>query len=483
MNAEREHLVDSQRPAWLSPASALGIVGCVAAVVQLWLAGSTGLVVTNDSIDYLGSTISMLNGGKLEIAEFRTPGYPALLLACFRVFGMGAFGVLLVQHAMAACTAVLVTRISLRYAPPLLAALVGLLCALDPVIGLFASIMLTESPSIFLFVLCAALALHADRRPLLTAIALGASLAILILVRPAFQATVPFLLLGAALHRPFRWRRAGAVACTGAASLMLCLWPWLSFNRERGLTGVAQGLGPALWVSMVQQDLLIHDYPLPPDVERRFEGLKEFSGATPEMWAFVGMPADSPEQTARMPDLCKQWAIESVRRDPMAYLSRLPYSLAWQLNYFPQDGFIKNSQIKWLNWLATRDVDEVGANPINISVDANANLAKPLEMSGRGGPARRILRWWNLNCPEGFPQIPLAYLAFCAGLIALVKREYPLALVLLASASLVGVHVAMLFHQGRYSLPAVALWYAVVPVMPLWIWRLIAGTPAVPKPA
>jgi hypothetical protein len=37
----------------------------------------------------------------------------------------------------------------------------------------------------------------------------------------------------------------------------------------------------------------------------------------------------------------------------------------------------------------------------------------------------------------------------------------------------------MLFHQGRYSLPSMALWYAVWPVLPLEAWRRWFGRPVV----
>jgi hypothetical protein len=352
----------------------------------------------------------------------------------------------------------------------------GLLCAVDPAVSLFASVLLTENASICLFALSALLALEADRRPVVTSVALGGTLALLILVRPAFQVVVPFLIIGVAMHRSIRWpRRLGAAGATVGA-LLLCLTPWLAFNRERGLTGVAQGAAPAFWVSLVQQDLLVHDFPLPPDVERRASVLNDKHQATPEMWAFVGSPADSMEQARRMPKICKAWAIESMRRNLPAYLRRMGDSFLWQMHVFRKNGQIGESQMKWFTWLVARDLSEVGHNPINIHVDQLEPLAAPLEMSGEAGSGRALIRWWNENWPQGIPHLPLLALALAGGVICLNRGDYVTVLVLLASGALIGVHVVMLFHQSRYSMPSVVLWYGLAPIVPMSLWRLVAGS-------
>lgn len=459
-------------PRVLTPLRVLLIVAGVALVARFWVMASTCLVIENDGIDYFGAAWSLYRGS-FEISRFRTPGYPLFLYSSFSLFGVGAVGIMLLQHLAGALTAVLVARIGLRLTTPLLALVSGLLCALDPTLALFGSVMQTECLSVFLFVLCAALSLCSDKRPFLGAAALGCVLAFAILLRPTFQVVVPFFILAAAAGAGLSWfKRFGVVACA-VASLSLCVAPWLAFNRDRGIGGFAEGGGSAFWISMVQQDLADRDYPLPPDVARRYERVRPFHGASDEMWAFVARPADSLEQQVRMKRITKDWAVHSVRKDPLAYLARMPYSFLWQMNYYPESGFIQDSQITWFSYMVSCDTDDFKATIANFHFDGKQPRIEPLAMSGRDGLARDLFRWWGINHPRGFPQIPLMLLALAAGAHALYTRNFALAFALLASAALVGAHVMMLFHQGRYSLPAVAFWYAVFPVVPIAAgWKL-----------
>jgi hypothetical protein len=112
--------------------------------------------------------------------------------------------------------------------------------------------------------------------------------------------------------------------------------------------------------------------------------------------------------------------------------------------------------------------------------------AEKLGMPGHGGWVRSLNKWWadNQELVEGIPEIPLCVLSLIAGVIAIRRGDWPLAMCLLASAAIVGVHVLMVFHQTRYSLPAIALWHAtgMIPLAAVFP-RLRTGWWAAPRAA
>jgi hypothetical protein len=98
-----------------------------------------------------------------------------------------------------------------------------------------------------------------------------------------------------------------------------------------------------------------------------------------------------------------------------------------------------------------------------------------LGIAGHGGWVRHFYWWYQLNYPEGLPEIPLCLLNVIAGVIAIRRKNWRLMWVLLASASIIGIHVFMLLAQNRYSLPAAALWYGTCAVtLGAWFPRLRA---------
>ena len=462
----------------MSLARACAVVLLVAAIVRVFALGGTSLVIENDGIDYLASAVTSWRLLPLDISRFRTPGYPSILALTFWLMGQSGTAVLIVQHTLGAIAAVLITRIAARWVRPAHAMIPGLLVALDPTLLLFGSVMQTESIGVFLFTLIVAIALTDTRRLFTAACALGALLAFSTLVRPTFIVVAPFAVLALASRAGLRpSTRIGAVVIATVA-FALTAYPWLAFNRERGINGFSAGASSTLWVSLVQQDLLSRDYPLPPDVARRYAPVAKQRGASADMWRFIAAPSDTAEQRERMPQLTKRWAIASIQKDPVAYLQRLPYSFLWQMNYFPLDGFILDSQITWFSYMVSCDVVDFGRTGSNLHFDGNARNVdvRALSMSARGGWMRKFYRWWGINHPRGFPQLPLCALAIGAGVLGIYRRDWPLVLVLLASAALVGVHVFMLFHQGRYSLPAMTIWYATAVIVPAAMLRAARGS-------
>ena len=285
--------------------------------------------------------------------------------------------------------------------------------------------MQTECVSVFFFVLIVALALAETRRHFVTAFTLGAVLAFAVLVRPGFVVVAPFVVLALALRPGLRLPSRSAIIALALAGFVATAFPWFSFNRARGVEGFSSGGGSALWVSLVQQDLLERDYPLPPDVARRYAPVAAKVGASNEMWTFVSTPADTNDLRNRMPKITRDWAIYSIQKNPLGYVKRLPYSFLWQMNYFPADGFIKETQITWFSYMVSCDNTDfggrAGSNLRYSGIEKNVDLT-PLSMSAEGGWMRKFFRWWGLNHPRGIPQLPLCALAVLAGALAIYRR-------------------------------------------------------------
>jgi len=467
---------------------ALVLVGLVAALWHLAFVGGTSLAIHNDGVDYLNTAVPLWADGSFQISTFRTPGYPGLLAMSFLLFGFSGVAVMLVQHALGVATAIIVTCTSMRFVRPLWAVVPGLFVALDPMLGVFASILQTEGPSVFVFVLAFHLATAEHRRAAWSGAALGLVLGYAILLRPGYQVVLPFLALAPALRPGLSVLARARVLAAVAAGCAVMIGPWLVFNARRGINGIADGGSVALWVSLVQQDLLDRSVAaeLPEDMRRRYEPVAREIGASNAMWAFVGAPRDDPHGNAEARAIMKNWARRSVLEHPERYLARLPYALLWQMNYFPRSGppFV-TTQFGWMCWMVSCDADDMPGRLVNFHFDGIEEDLRPLSMPGKNGWMRRLTLWWSNAHPPGFPQLPLCVIAVAAGVLALRQKRWNIAVALLGSAALVGVHTVMVFHQGRYSYPAVIAWWGIAPypiahavTLARAAWARRAGVPA-----
>jgi hypothetical protein len=161
----------------------------------------------------------------------KAPGYSFFLAGVYGVFGDHHEALYFVQHAIDLGTAVLVLAIALEWGLGRKQALVAFGIALfNPFTLFWASVVLSETISIFLFTLAAWLAIRLTSAPLWRYASFGAIMSLLALVRPAFAALAPAMLLGVLVLRraPFKpWLRGSAVA--GLA--FVAIWaPWAGRN-------------------------------------------------------------------------------------------------------------------------------------------------------------------------------------------------------------------------------------------------------------
>jgi 4-amino-4-deoxy-L-arabinose transferase-like glycosyltransferase len=446
----------------LSMRAALLVTFVVAMVAHMLWLGGTVLVVTADSVDYYNTAHPLYAEGKFTITYFRTPGYPLLLTLSYWLFGLNGLGVMIMQHALSVVVSLCLVSIAGRFVKPWLAMAAGVLYSVNPITLGLASVMLTESVSIFFFIFPIWCILCWRSRPKLAAFVALAFFGYALLVRPATQVAFPFVLAATLVGPGIDWKSRLKTLGVGLAGFTMACAPWLAYNANRGHKGFARGGDAALWISLVQQDLLDKDYPLPDFMERQWAPVKPKVGASAEMWAFLLKPTEDPKQLPQVRKVMKDWARHSLKQNFKGYLRRLPYSLAWQMNYFPDHTLINTTQYTWFCWMLALDNTQLPPHPgMHHGLPNHPTIAK-MGMVGHGGWVRPLMQWWGLHQKQlgGIPEIPLCLLSIGAGVIAIRRRDWRLVLCLLASASIVGIHIVMIFHQSRYSLPPVALWHA-----------------------
>lgn len=229
------------------------------AAAQLW--------IYPDSIDYLELAGRIVNGFDLgdELYLIRTPAYPFLLAAVFRVFGSWSPEALLVlQHGMAIGVAVLTSAIAWHLTHRRAAALVcGWLVAGSLQVLAYANLMLTETAFTLVLTACVYFLIQFEKTGRYRALAIASALCGmayllrpigLCLVVPCVLAgwlgrsrvwTPPFARGGAAvgalrpairwaLVRARRWTLTGTLASVGVAVLpaMVAAGPWMVYSRS-----------------------------------------------------------------------------------------------------------------------------------------------------------------------------------------------------------------------------------------------------------
>jgi 4-amino-4-deoxy-L-arabinose transferase-like glycosyltransferase len=179
-----------------------------------------------DSAGYIDPGRSLLNNGTFdrsmqvrEPAFLRTPGYPLMIAAVFRVAGdENLTAVVLVQSAVGAGTVVMAAWMALRLASRRAAVITGAVCCIDPQMVALSGIVLTETlfaalvTGMTLLMLEAAIATRARRAYLCATGAVLAAVAATY-VRPALQYFPLVLLLTVGvgwlwprLRRAVAWR-------------------------------------------------------------------------------------------------------------------------------------------------------------------------------------------------------------------------------------------------------------------------------------
>jgi 4-amino-4-deoxy-L-arabinose transferase-like glycosyltransferase len=468
---------DSSTPTRTRCLRSVLIVTVFAALLRLWCLGSLPLVITNDGVGYLNWGAELAAGGSFAgIPAVRTPGYPLFLAGVFKLFGVGPTGVLITQHALGCLTCALVTFTACQLVGRRWGILPGILCALDPWLLAMENLALTETLAVALVTLTATIALNGRRPRWPTALLLGILLGHTCLTRPALQVIIPFFGLAWLVRSYTNRRSALAGLLLGTAGITVSVAPWLQLNRQRQVTGVASGYGVTVFKGLLRFGLLDRDYPINDKIRQQltvFDQRKPSWQSTREFVAGIG-------GWEAEPDLLSKWSRTSIRKNLGQYFRHCVYALGWQLNYFPNHG--PNPKFDWLN----KSLRRMGRDGNNIwySGDPAERHVDAFTTSGRGGPLRQAFAWLGTHVIGGVPQIPLFALAVLGAVLALLRRDWGLLLILGGTLAFVVAHMLTLFPVGRYLMPMWPIWYLGVVTTPMQLLdgvRRIAPTRARPE--
>jgi 4-amino-4-deoxy-L-arabinose transferase-like glycosyltransferase len=432
------------------------VAAAVAIAVRLWASGLP-LILTNDSLGYLqwGHELHALSPS--TIPPMRTPGYPLFLAGVFSIGGESSPPILVAQHALGALTAALVAWAGARLAGPIWGAASGALAGCASIPLTFECYALTESLAVFLTVAGFTLALVGGGRAG-TGVLLGVTLGAASLVRPSAALPAIFFALTWVLRRPaWRERSKGALAVASAAVLVVS--PWIIYNAQRGVVGLAEGTGPAMWTGLARHGLLDDSYPLPAEVAGEYQRLKAGGWDEESMHVFLSRTSAWHGPNAA---LLGRWARSSCFSHFPAYARALGSVLADQLDLDARRGRSPGNETAWYMWRLTQDGRARGQAHANFQVGAAPPEMDRFAMETRPSAASRWLGWIVAHRIPGIPQVPLLLAALIFAVFRAVRGDWLSILPVAGTLALFLVHVIMLMPVSRYALPAWVCWYVLV---------------------
>jgi 4-amino-4-deoxy-L-arabinose transferase-like glycosyltransferase len=466
----------------LTPTAAVLYVCLVAALIRI-PALLLPLVIGNDGAGYLMWARQTIAGDPIIWPPYRTPGYTCFLTAVIYLFGASSIAVVAAQQLLGLAAAGLIAFTAARLFRPRHGLIIGSIAAIDPVFLGLASHAMSEMLAAFLLLLCTVIVLlraTATRpRTLLYALALGLSLGALVLVRPAFQVTIPFFALALiACERPFPKpaRRMTLAAAAFAIALSVTLAPWLHFNFNRGIRGLSTSNSMFIWIGASHNNLLSTDHPLPDHVRAAYESdVRPFHCAQGITHAYLNRFRvwTNPDTRRMMVD----WAISSLASNPLGYLRAIPRSLMWQLDFFPRVPSLPgadDNEMAWMLKAPAIDHRPYGQDAANFSIDGSFVILDPFAAEPGRGPIARYLKWVARLGGTPAIRIPLFLAAALAFLIALHRRHWPLVFLMTATLAYFGAHIAFLLFNSRFSAPCWLAWY-LAPAIAAASWRSSRG--------
>jgi hypothetical protein len=229
-------------------------VAVLAVTVRLAFVPGTPVLLTGDSETYLGPALDLARGSGFDLSLKRTPGYPLLAAATFRLFGEELSPLALLQHGLGVLTAVLTCLLGREIAGWRVGLLAGLAAAIAGNLLIYERLMMTETLFTTALVAAVLLAVKASASErVLWAGLFGLSVALATLVRPVAQPLLALVPLGLLLTRN-SWRRLALV--TGAAVLgyALVIAPWTVEKRASSDSGEIGALGQTLVGRIARHD-------------------------------------------------------------------------------------------------------------------------------------------------------------------------------------------------------------------------------------
>ncbi len=436
----------------------------LAAAVRLLVLADIPLIISNDGVGYLATGRDILNGRLDTIPVVKTPGYPVFLAGAFGTMGLGGLSVLVAQHLVGVATAAVLAFALCRLYGRRWAIWLGSIAAVSPSLMVWECYALTETLTVFFVVLAFAIALCARPR-WAWGVTLGFVLGSACLMRPTVQLLVPLFALGWAWRlREGVGKRTVAVLAV-AAGVLVSTGPWLVYNAQRGVYGMARGGGVAFWWGVGLHGALDPAFPLPPNLQAAAMRLPQGPATAPQLSRFLtdtGTPGN-----AELEGVLSAWARSSVRSRPGAYAMGAVRTLAGQLDMGA------GNDTAWALGRAGRDGRELGQAAGNFQVSEYSRDMEPFRMEGGRGFSARAAEWLARNQIGGLPRIPLLLAAVIAGMRMALRRRWGEALVVVGTGGLFVLHIALLLPHGRYGLPACACWILLVPEAAVAIAQVI----------
>lgn len=460
--------VAGQGAKWSLGIVLLGVL-VVAAIPRLFALASFPLVITNDGEEYLRWAAMIADGrlGDIRFRPDRTPGYSLFLAGAIELFGKNAGAVLVAQHILGCIAALAVAACAYALSGPWAALIAGVLAAIDPWMFALESFALSEALAATLACLSAALVLNARPGHLLPVIGLAVLVGAMLLVRPAFQVFVPFC-MAAWLCKPAAKDsvarrlsvRLGFVALF-AAILLTMLAPWLRVHHaQHGDWRLAGGAGAHLWAGLARTNSLMQDYPLEPEIAEAFAPYRGRALSESDFWTFFKRI----DGLGRREALLRHWALASVRDNPGRYVREAIRATLCQLNR-------GNDELGWI-------LSRVCAPGTGVNFEGPPIHVQPFIRTAVDGPISRFMSAWAKAQNPGIPQFPLAIAASALIVVAAVRRQWRVALLLIATLVFVLFHAALLMPNGRYAMPMWMIWYAALAGLPGFVMAQRRGSSA-----
>lgn len=432
----------------------LAIVTGVACVVRMLAVLTLPLIITNDGAFYLSWGREMASGLWPDLPAYRTPIYPLWLAGVLFVAGDSVHAVLSSQQLLGVATAAACWWLGRVAFGPRVGLIAGILVAVDPWLLAIASFALSDMLSIALPLVSLAVVAGSPRFGRSTIA--GALLGTAILTRPTAVAWLPGVLamamLAPAAKPKLRWIRGAAVVGMCATTLA----PWVGFNASRGIGGVVETEGLALWGGLARSGQLDPTFSIPEPLRAAADPLFEH---TPPEWAvmrFYKLAGDT--QGVNRAQLLPAWSAASLRADPLGYAKSVGHAVAWQANAsLPRTPYAHDP----LRWMMRRlgGADALADAPANISTDHLPDFTARFADAAPIGPLAVVYRSWSLGMAQRFPQLPLGVITFGVLVVTAYQKRWDAAMLLASPMPIVAGHAIILQPFSRYSISAWMIWW------------------------
>jgi 4-amino-4-deoxy-L-arabinose transferase-like glycosyltransferase len=386
--------------------------------------GATAFI-SGDSGGYVDPALDLLNGYGLTDWFKRPPGYPLLVAATLGLSGQRLEAVTALQHLLGLATVVLTFLLGRRLGGAAVGGGAGLLVALSGPQLTFEHLLQAEALFTFLVVLSGLLLVALLERPSARlAFATGLAIGLTSLVKPVGQALL-VVALAAALAALGGIRARLARAALLLVGFGLVISPWLVRNQlthGRAAVGGTLGQSLAAFTQRHSRGVFVFDGPgLAPDPDPARQRARELlqtgieKGTTPPMVAF-DLRREFGLGEVEADEVLKQVALETIRRQPLEYLGRLPVFVGMMLtrDISPFDEFWDSAR-GWLADPVHRELvprttpNQAAGRPL---LEALVNLYRPVRLGLAPALLALLAMALAWTTPRRWPVLAIGAVAF-----------------------------------------------------------------------